>query len=77
MELQFNLFKNDKKTSDNQPDYRGNNKEKTIEVAAWVKQDKNGNNYLSVKVQDAKPKEQQPQQTNTNYSNNHGDSMPF
>jgi len=32
------IFKNDKKTSDKHPDYRG----KEMEVALWVKQGKNG-----------------------------------
>jgi len=38
------IFKNDKKTSANQPDYRGkvNVNGKEMEVALWVKQGKNG-----------------------------------
>jgi uncharacterized protein (DUF736 family) len=38
------IFKNDKKTSANQPDYRGkvNVNGKGMEVALWVKQGKNG-----------------------------------
>ena len=36
----FSLFKNDRKTQDNQPDYRGEGKDlqgHNIEVAAWLK----------------------------------------
>ena len=38
------IFKNEKKTSANQPDYRGkvNVNGKEMEVALWVKQGKNG-----------------------------------
>jgi len=38
------IFKNDKKTSDKQPDYKGkvNVNGKEMEVALWVKQGKNG-----------------------------------
>ena len=38
------IFKNDKKTSANQPDYKGkvNVNGKEMEVALWVKQGKNG-----------------------------------
>ena len=43
------LFKNDKKTSPNQPDYRGkgNSFGKEVEIAAWIKQGKNGS-FLSL-----------------------------
>ena len=36
----FSLFKNDRKTADNQPDYKGPGKDlqgNEIEVAAWLK----------------------------------------
>jgi uncharacterized protein (DUF736 family) len=38
------IFKNDKKSSDKQPDYKGkvNVNGKEMEVALWVKQGKNG-----------------------------------
>jgi len=38
------IFKNDKKTNEKQPDYRGkvNVNGKEMEVALWVKQGKNG-----------------------------------
>jgi uncharacterized protein (DUF736 family) len=41
------IFKNDKKTSQNQPDYRGkvNVNGKEMEIALWVKQGKSGSYF--------------------------------
>lgn len=54
------LFKNDKRQSENHPNYRGsceiNNEQ--YWVSAWVKKDKNGNAYMSLSFQ---PKEQPAQ----------------
>ena len=52
METKLNtgaIFKNDKKTSANQPDYRGkvNVNGKEMEVALWVKTSSAGNSYFS------------------------------
>lgn len=49
------LFKNDKKTSENQPDYKGNiylpdGVEK--DLAAWIKTSKAGKKYMSLKISD-------------------------
>jgi uncharacterized protein (DUF736 family) len=43
------IFKNDKKTSQNQPDYRGkvNVNGKEMEIALWVKTSSAGNSYFS------------------------------
>ena len=43
------IFKNDKKTSANQPDYRGkvNVNGKEMEIALWVKTSSAGNTYFS------------------------------
>jgi uncharacterized protein (DUF736 family) len=43
------IFKNDKKTSDKHPDYRGkvNVNGKEMEIALWVKTSSNGNSYFS------------------------------
>ena len=43
------IFKNDKKTSPNQPDYRGkvNVNGKEMEIALWVKTSSAGNTYFS------------------------------
>lgn len=54
------LFKNDKRQTENHPNYRGsceiNNEQ--YWVSAWVKKDKNGNAYMSLSFQ---PKEQPAQ----------------
>lgn len=42
------LFKNDKKETDNQPDYKGWNKETGDSVAGWVKEARNGKKYISL-----------------------------
>ncbi len=43
------IFKNDKKTSQNQPDYRGkvNVNGKEMEIALWVRTSSAGNSYFS------------------------------
>jgi uncharacterized protein (DUF736 family) len=43
------IFKNDKKTSANQPDYRGkvNVNGKELEIALWIKTSSAGNSYFS------------------------------
>lgn len=52
-EGQGSLFKNEKKTSDKQPDYRGSLKwhNQTLNVAGWVKDSKNGKKFLSLKIE--------------------------
>jgi uncharacterized protein (DUF736 family) len=47
------LFKNEKKTAENQPDYKGNFmlNGKIIEVAGWVKESKSGKKFVSLKVE--------------------------
>ena len=53
------LFRN-KKENDKQPDYRGDictpNGEQ-LQVAGWIKQDKNGKGYMSLKVQEPRASE--------------------
>lgn len=46
------IFKNDKKTSDNQPDYRGtaNIDGKEKEIALWLKTSAKGVKYFSVSI---------------------------
>jgi hypothetical protein len=64
MNANFNLFKNNKKTSSNSPDMRGNGKDdqgNELDIAAWTKLDKNGNRYLSVKVSPARGMTSEPQ----------------
>lgn len=47
------LFKNDKEGNDNRPDYKGplNVEGKEWRVAAWLKESKAGNKYLSLSVE--------------------------
>ncbi|NTU49899.1 MAG: hypothetical protein HGA87_03255, partial [Desulfobulbaceae bacterium] len=62
MKINFNLFRNNRKQSDNHPDMKGNGKDeqgKEYDIAAWTKIDKNSNKYLSVTVSDARPKDDQ------------------
>jgi len=71
-EGQGSLFKNDKKTNDKQPDYRGSLKwqNQTLNVAGWVKDAKNGAKCLSLKIEaidTTKPQNNEPQ----------NDGLPF
>lgn len=62
MDATFALFKNNYKQQEIHPDYRGNGKTPDgaeLDIAAWVRKDKNGNSYFSVKVgpkRDSAPK---------------------
>ena len=59
MTLKINIFKN-KKTKENQPDYRGNVKddlgEIILEAAGWVKKTKAGDDFISLQLKKVKPK---------------------
>jgi len=48
------IFKNDKKTSENQPDYKGkvNVNGADMEVALWLKESKSGTKYFSATFQE-------------------------
>jgi uncharacterized protein (DUF736 family) len=48
------IFKNDKKTSENQPDYKGkvNVNGADMEVALWLKESKAGTKYFSATFQE-------------------------
>lgn len=53
MDATFALFRNNYKQQDNHPDYKGNGKTpdgSELDIAAWIRKDKNGNSYFSVKV---------------------------
>lgn len=77
-EGQGSLFKNEKKTSDKQPDYRGSLKwrNQTLNVAGWVKDSKNGKKFLSLKIEaiDTTNGYQNPEKPQENESN---DDLPF
>ena len=56
---QFSLFKNKFKESDKHPDYKGDGMDlegNALSVAAWLKEDKNGNKFMSCKME---PKKEQ------------------
>ena len=55
------LFKNDRKTSDNQPDYKGsiNVGGTDMWLSAWIKEGKSGQKFMSLSVT---PKDPAPQQ---------------
>lgn len=64
------LFKNDKKgQAENAPIYRGNCKVGGVvyEMAAWIKETKNGQKYFNIKFQDGQ--DQRPKAD--------GDDIPF
>ena len=76
-EGQGSLFKNEKKTAPNQPDYRGELKwqNQLLKVAGWVKDSKNGKKFLSLKIEAIdttkgtfQPKVEKPENT---------DDLPF
>lgn len=65
------LFKNEKKTSDTQPDYTGmiETEKGTMRLAAWVRTGQNGKKYFSLLQSEQQPQQQpaptQPQANNT------------
>ena len=67
-EMQGNLFKNSKKTTELQPDYTGKIKVNGVELqlSAWVAKTKAGETYLNVKAKEPMPS------ANTGSTNNFG-----
>jgi uncharacterized protein (DUF736 family) len=65
------LFRNDKKQNDKQPDYKGsiNVEGEDRWLSAWLKEDKNGQKYLSISSQskqgEASPSGARPRQAET------------
>lgn len=57
------LFRNEKKTSEKQPDYTGWIKEngKERRLAAWVKDMRDGSKALSIKISDKQEGQNRPQ----------------
>lgn len=71
------LFKNDRKESDRQPDYKGNAEVNGVQywISAWVKESQNGNKFMSLafSVKEAeKASRPAPAQ-----SADEGDDLPF
>jgi len=72
------IFKNQYKENENQPDYRGSIKLQDgsdKELAAWVKQDKNGNSFLSLSISD--PYKKETETPVSTQSNAKVDDLPF
>ena len=69
------LFKNDKKESDNHPDYKGsiNVEGKECWLSAWLKTSKDGKKYMSLSVQakDAATKQAKREEVD------HSSDVPF
>lgn len=63
----FSLFKNDKKTTDKHPDYKGDGLDldgNPVWVSAWIKQGKNGKFMSgSIQAKDKAPKAKPAQQS--------------
>ena len=78
------IFKNDKKTAENQPDYRGkiNVDGKEWEISLWVKEGQKAGKYFSAAIKEpwVKPDEVQdtakPVQTNL-MNETDDDGLPF
>ncbi len=78
------IFKNDKKTAENQPDYRGkiNVDGKEWEISLWVKEGQKAGKYFSAAIKEpwVKPDEAQttakPVQTNL-MNETDDDGLPF
>ena len=70
------LFRNEEKTEEKHPDYRGNlNVDGTeLWLSAWVKTSKKGTKYMSLSV---KPKQDKPPATNKSRARDFGDEIAF
>jgi uncharacterized protein (DUF736 family) len=70
------IFKNDRKESDKHPDYKGslNVEGREYWVSSWINRDKNGNAYMSVKVN---PKDDRPVNPNIVESEKFEEDVPF
>lgn len=76
----FSLFKNDRKTADNHPDYKGEGKDldgKPIEVAAWLKEGTKGK-FMSCNFKPARPRDSKPapEQRRANTFDDSDDDIP-
>lgn len=70
------IFKNDKKTKETQPDYRGkvNVNGKEMEIALWLKESSKGMKYFSCSFSEPRTNEA-PKQVNTQIIDE--DDLPF
>jgi len=72
------LFKNYRKDSDRHPDYKGtiNVDGKDYDIAAWLRESKKGDKFMSLKVSEPYQKPTQSGGANTGYSGL-DDEVPF
>jgi uncharacterized protein (DUF736 family) len=70
------IFKNEKKTPDTQPEYKGKINVDGVEkdIALWVNTSKSGLTYFSAKISEPFKSEERPQQVN---ESNKGTDLPF
>ena len=75
-ELNGSMFKNDKKTQPNHPDYRGDVKVegKLYWMSGWIKETKDGAKFLSISLT---LKDDNPVTRPTTLPTFYDDSMPF
>ena len=76
-EMQGSLFKNNKKTTELQPDYTGKIKVNGVELqlSAWVAKTKAGETYLNIKAKEAMPNSNTGSQDN--FGAKSGTDLPF
>lgn len=76
-EMQGSLFKNNKKTTELQPDYTGKFKVNGVELqlSAWVAKTKSGETYLNIKAKEAMPSANTGSQDN--FGAKGGTDFPF
>jgi uncharacterized protein (DUF736 family) len=76
-EMQGSLFKNNKKTTELQPDYTGKIKVNGVELqlSAWVAKTKAGETYLNIKAKEAMPSANTGSQDN--FGAKGGTDLPF
>ena len=75
------IFKNDRKTADNQPDYRGkiNVDGKEWEISLWVKESQAGSKYFSAAIKEpwVKPEETPKAAASKPITDGFEDDLPF
>jgi uncharacterized protein (DUF736 family) len=78
-EGEISIFKNDKKTATNQPDYKGTLRKngKDFQVALWIKEDKKGNKFFSGKLSEPYVKSDAKQDMAPSNTGNGFDELPF
>ena len=72
------LFKNKKKETDKHPDYTGkiNVKGEDFRLAAWIKESKGGNKFMSLAVSEQR-EESKPKETRDEGGGGFDDDIPF